>query len=38
VGDLAEERFAAEGKQQRLGPNFFVRGDGTQAYYFSEAS
>lgn len=37
AGDLAQDRLAAAGRQQRLAPNFFVRWDGTCAYYFSEA-
>ncbi len=36
-GDLAQARFAAAARQQRLGANFYARGDGTRAYYFSEA-
>eukprot|EP00803_Ostreobium_quekettii_P003831 evm.model.scf_404.3 EVM.evm.TU.scf_404.3 scf_404:66256-70198(+) len=35
-GDLAEQRFAAEGRQQKLAENFYVRGDGTRCYYFSK--
>jgi len=33
VGDLAQERFS--GKDQRISENFYVRGDGTRAFYFS---
>ncbi|EIE22455.1 S-adenosyl-L-methionine-dependent methyltransferase [Coccomyxa subellipsoidea C-169] len=33
-GDLAQARLAT--KQQQLGDNFFARGDGTRAFYFSE--
>ncbi|KAL1290015.1 hypothetical protein AAHE18_20G098200 [Arachis hypogaea] len=31
--DLAQERFS--GKDQKFSDNFYVRGDGTRAYYFS---
>ena len=37
VGDLAQQRF--DGKEQapqKLEENFYVRSDGTRAYYFSE--
>ncbi|XP_073002588.1 uncharacterized protein [Typha latifolia] len=33
-GDLAQERLIF--KEQQLSENFYVRGDGTRAYYFSE--
>ena len=33
-GDLAQERFAAK-SGQKLAENFYVRGDGTRAFYFS---
>ncbi|WZY89791.1 hypothetical protein YC2023_046526 [Brassica napus] len=33
VGDLAQERFS--GKDQKISDNFYVRGDGTRAFYFS---
>lgn len=33
VGDLAQERL--NDKDQRISENFYVRGDGTRAYYFS---
>ena len=33
-GDLAQERFAAKAGQ-KLAENFYVRGDGTRAFYFS---
>ncbi|KAI3715368.1 hypothetical protein L6452_22349 [Arctium lappa] len=34
TGDLAQERLTC--KDQKLSENFFVRGDGTRAFYFSE--
>ncbi|KAG4141614.1 hypothetical protein ERO13_D06G085100v2 [Gossypium hirsutum] len=33
VGDLAQERFST--KDQQISENFYVRGDGTRAFYFS---
>ncbi|KAH1212409.1 hypothetical protein AAZX31_14G097100 [Glycine max] len=33
TGDLAQERFSS--KDQKISDNFYVRGDGTRAYYFS---
>ncbi|XP_017430879.1 uncharacterized protein LOC108338485 isoform X4 [Vigna angularis] len=33
TGDLAQERFST--KDQKISDNFYVRGDGTRAYYFS---
>lgn len=34
--DLAHGRLGDVGKQQKLGENFYVRGDGTRCFYFSE--
>ncbi|KAB2024623.1 hypothetical protein ES319_D06G099000v1 [Gossypium barbadense] len=33
VGDLAQERFST--KDQQISENFYVRGDGSRAFYFS---
>ena len=35
-GDLAESRFASSSRQQKLRENFYVRGDGTRAFFFSQ--
>ncbi|CAN6456163.1 unnamed protein product [Victoria cruziana] len=34
IGDLAQERLTT--KNQKISENFYVRGDGTRAFYFSE--
>ena len=36
LGDMAEGRFAGSRRQKCIGPQFYVRGDGTRAFYFSE--
>jgi SAM-dependent methyltransferase len=36
AGDLAQERLQRDYKQQRIGEGFYMRGDGTRAYYFTE--
>jgi methyltransferase-like protein 6 len=37
VGDLAQERFEGKvGASQKLSENFYVRHDGTRAYYFTK--
>ena len=37
-GDLAQLRLSESTRTQRLSHNFYVRSDGTQAYYFSKVS
>ncbi|KAK9843966.1 hypothetical protein WJX81_000623 [Elliptochloris bilobata] len=36
-GDLAQDRLGSGRHPQRLAGDFFVRGDGTRAFYFTEA-
>lgn len=37
VGDLAQQRFdGKESATQKIEENFYVRSDGTRAYYFAE--
>ena len=36
-GDLAQQRFSASSRPQQLSHGFYVRMDGTRAYYFTEA-
>ena len=36
-GDLAQQRLSTTGRQQKLATNFYMRMDGTRAFYFSEA-
>ena len=36
VGDLAQLRFKRNPQKKKLGDNFYLRGDGTRCYYFTE--
>lgn len=36
VGDMAQMRFDGKSEAQKLEENFYVRSDGTRAYYFNE--
>jgi hypothetical protein len=36
-GDWAEQRFSDARRLRKLGDNYYVRGDGTRAFYFSKA-
>jgi hypothetical protein len=36
-GDWAEQRFSDARRLRKLGENYYVRGDGTRAFYFSKA-
>lgn len=36
IGDLAQIRFEESGRQKKLGDNFYLRGDGTRCFYFTE--
>lgn len=36
-GDLAQLRLAGGPRQKKLADNFYVRGDGTRAFYFLQA-
>eukprot|EP00210_Caulerpa_lentillifera_P001963 g1884.t1 len=35
-GDLAQIRFEESGRQKKLGEDFYLRGDGTRCFYFTE--
>lgn len=36
-GDLAQHRLSSTARQQKLAPDFYLRMDGTRAYFFTEA-
>lgn len=36
IGDLAQLRFEESGQRKKLGDNFYLRGDGTRCFYFTE--
>lgn len=36
AGDMAERRFRASSRLKCIGERFYVRGDGTRAFYFME--
>lgn len=36
--DLAQKRFARDDRKAKLADNFYVRWDGTRAFYFSEGT
>lgn len=36
-GDLAQKRLDTRGRARKIEENFFARGDGTRAYFFTEA-
>ena len=35
-GDLAEYRLRSHGAQRKIASNFYIRGDGTRCYYFTQ--
>lgn len=37
VGDLAQIRFEQSRQKKKLGDNFYLRGDGTRCFYFTQA-